>query len=62
MDAMAAQLRIQDITKDGRLQVERLEELRNLVKHVYHESALRDVIFPLIDFIQENHKTVKKGT
>jgi len=46
MDAVAAQLRIRDLTRDG-IQRKDLPELLSLAKRLYHESAMADLIVPL---------------
>lgn len=47
----AAILRTRELT-DGGIRHADIPELRELVKKVYHESALRDLINPLFDALQ----------
>ncbi|MGH9390491.1 MAG: hypothetical protein ACRD1Z_12810 [Vicinamibacteria bacterium] len=48
---VAAQLRIRELTRGG-VFVADLPELERLVNQVYHESAIRDVIVPLMDTVE----------
>jgi hypothetical protein len=55
MDSMAAQLRIRELTKGG-LRPQDLPELRELAKKVYHQSALDDLILPLMGCLELFYK------
>lgn len=51
MDLMAAQIRIRELTKGG-LRPQDIPELRELAKKVYHQSALDDLILPLMGCVE----------
>lgn len=58
MDSMAAQLRIRELTKHG-LRPEDIPELRDLAKKVYHQSALEDMILPLMALVEQFYEGTK---
>jgi predicted metal-dependent hydrolase len=58
MDSMAAQLRIRELTKHG-LRPENISELRDLAKKVYHQSALEDMILPLMACVEQFYEGTK---
>lgn len=60
MDSMAAQLRIRELTKGG-LQPKDIPELRELAKKVYHQSALDDLILPLIECLDMFYRGTNYG-
>lgn len=48
MDAMTVNLRIRELTKGGVVRPTDIPELQELAKKVYHQSAMEDLILPLM--------------
>lgn len=57
---MAAQLRIRELTKGGTVRPIDIPELLELAKKVYHQSAVEDLILPLMECVGD--ALLKYGT